>query len=95
MPITDDHNEYATLLQKRLRASSIRAKADLSSDRMNAKIRAAQLMQVPYQLVLGDREVENETISIRKRDNSRQNGVPVAEFIAAIKENIASRSPEL
>ncbi|MCG3208962.1 MAG: Threonine--tRNA ligase [Anaerolineae bacterium] len=95
IPITDTHNDYAVQLQKRLRAAGIRASADLGTDRMNAKIRQAQLMQVPYQLVIGDQEIENETVALRRRDNSRQNGLPVAEFIAQVKEKIASRSPEL
>ena len=62
---------------------------------MNAKIRQAQLMQVPYMLVVGDREIENNTVSIRKRDGARQNGVPVKEFVATVQERIATRSDEL
>ncbi len=95
IPITDTHNDYAVQLQKRLRAAGIRTSADLGTDRMNAKIRQAQLIQVPYQLVIGDQEIENETVALRRRDNSRQNGLPVAEFIAQVKEKITSRSPEL
>lgn len=95
VPITETHHEYAVQLQKRLRAAGIRAKADLGPDRMNAKIRQAQLMQVPYQLVVGDREIENETVSLRRRDNSRQNGLPVAQFIADVQQKIASRSADL
>jgi threonyl-tRNA synthetase len=95
IPITDIHNEYGLQLKKRLKAEGIRVDADLGSDRMNAKIRQAQLMQVPYQLVVGDREVENDTVSIRRRDNTRQNGVPVAEFIATIREKIATRAHDL
>jgi threonyl-tRNA synthetase len=46
-------------------------------------------------LVVGDQEVEQETISLRKRDGSRQNGLPLAELVAQMKERIDSRSPEL
>ncbi|RMF00278.1 MAG: hypothetical protein D6768_13195, partial [Chloroflexi bacterium] len=53
------------------------------------------LMQVPYQLVVGDREVENETVALRRRDNSRQNGLPVAQFIADVQQKIANRVSEL
>ena len=95
IPITEAHNEYAVQLQKRLKAAGIRAQADLGSERMNNKIRQAQLMQVPYQLVVGDLEVENETVSLRRRDNSRQNGLPVSEFIASVQDKIATRSAEL
>jgi threonyl-tRNA synthetase len=95
IPITETHNAYALQLRQRLEEADIRVEADLSSDRMNAKIRQAQLMQVPYMLVVGDQEVEHDTVSLRRRDNTRQNDLPVAEFIATVKERIASRSGEL
>ena len=56
IPINDSHNDYAQKIAERLREAKIRAQADLGPDRMNAKIRQAQLMQVPYMLVVGDRE---------------------------------------
>ncbi len=95
IPITDDQNEYTVKLERQLKAEGVRAKADLGSDRMNAKIRAAQKRQVPYMLVVGQREVEAQTVSLRKRDGSRQNGMPVGEFIQMVKERIVTRSPEL
>ena len=95
IPINDSHIDYAQKIAERLREANIRAQADLGPDRMNAKIRQAQLMQVPYMLVVGDRELENNTVSLRKRDGARQNGLPVEEFIAALQERIATRSNEL
>ena len=95
IPINDSHNDYAQKIAERLREAKIRAQADLGPDRMNAKIRQAQLMQVPYMLVVGDREIENSTVSVRKRDGARQNGLPVEEFIAAVQERIATRSDQL
>ena len=95
IPINDSHNEYAQKIAERLREAKIRAQADFGPDRMNAKIRQAQLMQVPYMLVVGDREVENSTVSVRKRDGARQNGLPVEEFITAVQEHIATRSNQL
>ena len=95
IPITDDQNEYTVKLERQLKAEGVRAKANLGSDRMNAKIRAAQKRQVPYMLVVGQREVEAQTVSLRKRDGSRQNGMPVGEFIQMVKERIVTRSPEL
>jgi threonyl-tRNA synthetase len=59
---------------------------------MNAKIRSAQLMKVPYMLVVGDQEVSNETVSLRKRDGSRQDGLSAGEFSALVKERIRTRS---
>ncbi|MCL4300395.1 MAG: threonine--tRNA ligase [Anaerolineae bacterium] len=95
VPITEAHNEYADNLARRLREANIRAQADLGTERMNAKIRQAQLLQIPYMLVVGDQEVANGTVSLRKRDGSRQNDLPVGEFIAAVQERIATRSSEL
>ena len=95
IPINDSHNDYAQKIAERLKAAKIRAQANIGPDRMNAKIRQAQLMQVPYMLIVGDREVENSTVSLRKRDGSRQNGLPVEEFIATVQERVATRSDEL
>ncbi len=95
IPITETHNQHAAQLQKRLRQAGIRARADLGSDRMNAKIRQAQLMQIPYMLVIGDREMENDTVSLRRRDNTRQNDLPVAEFMASVQGKVKTRSGEL
>ena len=95
IPINDSHNDYAEKIAERLREAKIRAQADLGPDRMNAKIRQAQLMQVPYMLVVGDREVENSTVSVRTRDGARQNGLPVEEFVTAVQDRIATRSNQL
>ncbi len=95
IPITDAHNAYAQQLADRMFDLDIRAEADLGLGRMNYKIRQAQMYKVPYMLVVGDREMENGTVSLRKRDGSRQNGMPVDEFITLIRDRIASRSSEL
>ncbi len=95
VPITDQHNDYAAALAKQMRSAGIRATADLGSDRMNAKIRNAQLLKVPYMAVVGDAEMAAGTIALRRRDGSRQNDLPVSEFIESVKAKIAARSSEL
>jgi threonyl-tRNA synthetase len=95
IPISDSHNEYASQLLSQLQDAGIRAEADLESDRMNAKIRKAQLMKVPYMLVVGDKEMEQGVVSLRKRDGSQLNNLPVAEFIAMASARIVERSAEL
>jgi len=95
VPITSAHDEYASSLAQLLVKAGVRAQADLSAERMNAKIRNAQLMKVPYMLVVGDQEVQEKSVSLRKRDGSRQNGMPFAEFEALVKDHIATRSSEL
>ncbi len=93
--ITDEQNDYAENIAKELRASGIRAHADVSSQRMNAKIRQAQLMKVPYMIVVGKNEMEAGQISLRVRDGSQQNGFALSEFIVRAKDKIARRAKEL
>jgi len=95
IPITNAHNDYAIRLVSRMKEQGIRAEVDLSNDRMNAKIRQAQLFKVPYMLVVGEREMSEGTVSLRKRDGSRQDGMPVEGFIQLVKDRIDKRSPEL
>ncbi len=95
IPITDAHNAYAGKLVARMKEQGMRAEADLSNDRMNAKIRQAQLFKVPYMLVVGEREMAEGTVSLRKRDGTRQDGMPVDEFIELVKDRIEKRSSEL
>ncbi len=93
--ITDAQNDYAEKIAKELREHGIRASADVSSLRMNAKIRQAQLMKIPYMLVVGNSEMEAGQISLRARDGSQQNNFPLAEFIARAKDRITRRAKEL
>lgn len=95
IPITDGHNAYAAKLAARLVEAGIRAEADLSSGRMQAKIRQAQQMRVPYMLVVGDQEIREETVSLRKRDGARQDGMSLAAFVALAQERIKERAAEL
>jgi threonyl-tRNA synthetase len=95
IPITDGQNEYATQVAAQLREQGVRASADLNSERMNAKIRSAQLMKVPYMLVVGENERTSETVSLRGRDGSQKNNIPFAEFQTLVKDRITKRSSEL
>jgi threonyl-tRNA synthetase len=95
IPITDDHNGYAERVAAQLRGAGIRASADLGAERMNAKIRQAQLMKVPYMLVVGDQEMQSQTVALRRRDGVRQDGLAVDAFMQMAKERIAGRSPDL
>jgi threonyl-tRNA synthetase len=95
IPITDGQNEYTENIAKQLKAEGIRASADLSSERMNAKIRNAQLMKVPYMLVVGNNEMEAGTVSLRVRDGSQQNNIALSEFISRAKHRISRRASEL
>ncbi|MFN8424860.1 MAG: threonine--tRNA ligase [Anaerolineales bacterium] len=93
--ITDEQNEYAENIAKQLRENGVRAHADVSAQRMNAKIRSAQLMKVPYMLVVGKNEMEAGQVSLRVRDGSQHNGIALSEFIARAKDRIERRASEL
>jgi threonyl-tRNA synthetase len=95
IPITDNQNEYAEKVVEQLREQGMRVMADVSAQRMNAKIRDAQLMKVPYMLVVGENEAKAGQVSLRVRDGSRADNIPVAEFIARAKDRISRRAAEL
>jgi threonyl-tRNA synthetase len=93
--INDSHNPYAEQLVEQLQAAGVRASADTDSARMNAKIRKAQLMKVPYMLVVGEREMANNAVALRRRDGQQENDLPFATFLERVRERIVTRSAEL
>jgi threonyl-tRNA synthetase len=93
--INDTHNPYAESLVEQLQAVGVRASADTDSGRMNAKIRKAQLMKVPYMLVVGEREMANNAVALRRRDGQQENDLPFATFLERVRERIITRSAEL
>ena len=95
IPVTDPQNEYANGIVSQLRQLGIRASSDMSAQRMNAKIRSAQLMKVPYMLVVGENEANAEQVSLRVRDGSRQDNIPLVEFIARARDRISTRSSQM
>ena len=89
--IADRHADYCYELQKRLKDTGIRAEVDGSSERMNYKVRQAELFKVPYILIIGDSEIEANQVSFRSRKEDAQNGIATDAFIAHLQENIAKR----
>jgi len=92
IPIADRHNDAAWALADKLREKRLRVEVDDRSDRMNAKIRDAQMQKVPYMIVLGDKEIENETLSVRLRDGSQKKGMSVDAFIAYVQDVIERKA---
>lgn len=83
----EKHAEYANKVNDALVAAGFRSKADLRNEKLGYRIREAQLAKIPYQLVLGDGEMENGTVTIRKSTNSKESlTVTLDEFIAMIKD---------
>ena len=92
IPIAERHQDYLFDLAAQLKAQGIRVEVDDSDDRMQKKIRNAQLQKVPFMLIAGDQDVEAGAVSFRYRDGRQDNGVPVAEAIARIAEAVESRT---
>jgi threonyl-tRNA synthetase len=95
VPITDRHVPYARKVAAELRAAGMRVEVDASSNRMNAKIRDAQLQKVPYMLVVGDKEEEDNAVAVRTRENENRGAMSVADFKAQATTLITTKSMEL
>jgi threonyl-tRNA synthetase len=95
IPIADRHVEYAGQVAEKLRAAGLRVEVDARSERMNAKVRDAQLQKIPYMLVVGDKEAAANAVSLRLRTNENIGSVPVEEFIAVAARRDRERSQEL
>src|SRR6266571_1158904 len=95
IPIADRHIEYANMVLETLKAAGIRAEVDNRGERMNAKIRDAQMQKIPYMLVIGDREAAVEAASVRLRTNVDLKSVPLTQFIERVKNISDTKSREL
>jgi threonyl-tRNA synthetase len=84
IPIADRHIAFADEVLARLKAAGLRVEVDDSGDRMNAKIRKAQLQKIPYMLVIGDREAETGSVSVRLRTNENLGAMDVDAFLERI-----------
>jgi threonyl-tRNA synthetase len=95
IPIADRHNDYAEAVLQRLKAAGIRAEIDSRGERMNAKIRDAQLQKIPYMLVVGDKEAAADAVAVRLRSNENLGALPLAQFIESTLEKIKTKSRDL
>jgi threonyl-tRNA synthetase len=91
IPIADRHIDYAQKVAGELRSADLRVEIDARSERMQAKIRDAQLQKVPYMLVVGDREAESNAAAVRLRSGEDLKARPVEEIIARMKEGVSQR----
>ena len=82
IPVAEAFDDYASEIAGQLKAAGFRAETDLSDDRMNAKIRNAQKAKIPCMLILGDKEKESGTVSVRYRDGRQVNGIAFDELVA-------------
>jgi threonyl-tRNA synthetase len=91
IPIAERHADYLYDVAARLREQGIRVEVDDSDDRMQKKIRNAQLQKVPFMMIAGDRDVEEGAVSFRYRSGEQENGVPVQDAIARVADAVQRR----
>ena len=88
LPITDKHAEYAHKLADEMRAKGIRVDVDDRNEKTGYKIREAQLSKVPYMLIVGDKEVQDNTVSVRDRKEGDLGAIPADKFIEDVVEKV-------
>ena len=89
IPIADRHNEYAEHVATQLRDAGFRVEVDDRSERMNQKIRQAQLQKTPYMLVVGDREADAGAAAVRTRDGDNLGALPLSEVTEMLLNGLA------
>jgi threonyl-tRNA synthetase len=92
MPITDRQQEYARQVHARLEEAGLRSHLDDRKEKVNLKIREAQLQKIPYMLVVGGREAEAGAVSVRHRKHGDLGAKPLGEFIAQVQQLVNSRA---
>src|SRR5438034_1550208 len=95
LPVSEKFAEYGKAVHSRLRAAGIRAQLDDRNEKLGYRIREAQVQKVPYMLVVGEREAQQETASVRPHGSEKSVVLPVAEFLAGLAAEIGSRSATL
>ena len=91
IPVADTFADYLSGVIKEMKASGIRAELDHSDDRMQKKVRNAQMQKIPYMVIAGEEDMNAGAVSFRYRNGEQKNGIPVAQAIAEIKATIAAR----
>ncbi|GAA3809800.1 threonine--tRNA ligase [Nocardioides panacisoli] len=91
IPIAERHEDYLRDVARQLQARGLRVEIDDSDERMQKKIRNAQLQKVPFMVIAGDQDLEAGAVSFRYRDGRQDNGVPIAEAIERVAAAVASR----
>ncbi|HWI21463.1 MAG TPA: threonine--tRNA ligase [Baekduia sp.] len=93
LPIADRHNDAAEDAVARLRAAGMRAQADLRGESVGRKIRDAETQKVPYMLIVGDKEAETETVSVRRHGEGDEGSIALDDFVARLHDEVAARTP--
>jgi len=91
IPVADTFNDYLFDVAKKLKTAGIRVEVDASDDRMQKKVRNAQMQKVPYMLIAGEEDMNSGAVSFRYRNGEQKNGIPIAQAIEEILETISTR----
>jgi len=91
MPITDKQADYVREIEKSLRDQDFRSIPDLRNEKIGFKIREHTLQKIPYQLIVGDKELENRTVAVRTRSGEDLGNMSLDRFIEGLSREIASR----
>ena len=91
IPISDRHIEYANEVQRELSSESLRVDVDIRNERMNQKIRLAQMQKIPYMLIVGDKEKELGGVAVRLRSGEDLGIIKISDLVARIKSEIGNR----
>ena len=92
LPVSEKSHDYASKVYEELKASGLRCEIDRRDEKIGYKIREAQLMKIPYMIIVGENESANGTISVRSRDRGDLGSAKTADFIAEIKEEIEKKA---
>jgi len=92
IPITDKQMEYAQEVRRQLMEAGLRVEIDSSRDRMQGKIRRAQLQKIPYMLIIGNKELEAGAVAVRMRSGEDLGAIPVAEFVERATQEVKRRA---
>ena len=95
LPVTERAHDYAAKIAAQLDAAGIRVENDLRSEKLGYKIREAQMQKIPYMLVVGDRDMENGTVSVRTRQGEDLGAMSLNAFVAKCQSEIASKSRDV
>ena len=95
IPVSDRHIGYAQAIARKLKAMGLRVEVDGHNERMNAKVRDAQLQKIPYMLVVGDKEEAEHSVSVRLRSNEHVGTMSLADFSERVLGIIEARSQEM
>ena len=91
IPVADTFTDYLSDVVKQMKSAGIRAELDDSDDRMQKKVRNAQMQKIPFMIIAGEEDVKAGAVSFRYRNGDQKNGIPIAEAIVEIKKTVADR----